>query len=226
MTTPAADSVTPLCSPAQFTQGPFGGLVSQLDPALLLQKLIESTRLCEDVCDRRLAPFVNLVETVRADMLDVEDALDAYVPLDPTSQLGFSRAMSLGSTLLVRHFWVREKPPRYPEMWGGSITSINLLRSFSGIEEVDVSQIQYEPDTGHVRFQLGTFVPPGTTLQYTYSGGYTVATPASLVTANESMAAWLIVRQFDPQSTEHDPAQLYTDALMALDGYMRTARKA
>lgn len=219
-----ADAVTPLCSTAQFTQGPFGGLVSKLDPNLVTQKLVESTRLCEDVCDRRFAPFVNLVETQRADALDVEDALDAYVPLDPTSQLGFSRALSLGSTLLVRHFWVRERPPRYAEMWSGSITAINLLRSFSGSQRVDVSQIQYEPDTGHVRFSLGTFVPPGTTIQCIYSGGYSTV-PASLVTACESMCAWMIVRQLDPQSTEHDPDQLYSDALLALDGYMRLARK-
>lgn len=219
-----ADSVTPLCSSAQFTQGPFGGLVSQLSSDLLSQKLTESTRLCEDVCDRRLAPFTSLTETQRADALDVEDALDAYVPLDPTSQLGFSRAMSLGSTLLVRHFWVRERPPRYPDLWSGSISSINLLRSFSGIQAVDVSQIQYEPDTGHVRFQLGTFVPPGTTIQVVYSGGYSTV-PASLVTASESMCAWMIVRQLDPQSTEHDPDQLYADAVIALDGFMRNSKK-
>lgn len=221
----AADPVVPLCTLAQFMAGPFAGLARELKPELVLQKLGEGTRLCEDICDRRLSPFTNVVDTQRADKLDVEDALDAYVPLDPTSQLGFSRAMSLGSTLLVRHFWVKEAPPRYPEMWDGSITSIFLLRSFSGIQEVDVSQIQYEPDTGHVRFQLGTFVPPGTTLKTTYSGGYTIATPASLVTANESMTAWLLVRQLDPQSTEHDPAQLYADAILALDGFMRNAKK-
>lgn len=225
MSAMAVDSVTPLCSQAQFTQGPFGGLVSQLASGLLAQKLVEATRLCEDACDRRLAPFTGLTETQRADALDVEDALDAYVPLDPTSQLGFSRALSLGSTLLVRHFWVRERPPRYQDMWTGSISTINLLRSFSGIQTVDTSQIQFEPDTGHVRFQLGTFVPPGTTIQYIYNGGYTTV-PASLVTACESMCAWMIVRQLDPQSTEHDPDQLYSDALFALDAFMRNARKA
>jgi hypothetical protein len=204
--------------------GPFGGIVAKQTSTLLIQKLGEATRLCEDICDRRLSPFSNVVETCRADMVDVEDALDAYVPLDPTSQLGFSRAMSLGSTLLVRHFWVREKPPRYPEMWTGSVSSIYLLRSFSGIEQVDVSQIQFEADTGHVRFQLGTFIPPGTTLQTTYSGGYSTV-PASLVSACESMCAWLVIRQLDPQSTEHDPDQLYADAVLALDGYMRTAKK-
>lgn len=219
------DSVAPLCSSEQFTQGPFAGLVAGLGASLVSQKLVEATRLCEDVCDRRLAPFTNITETQRADMLDVEDALDAYVPLDPTSQLGFSRAMSLGSTLLVRHFWVRERPPRYPEMWGGSISSIYLLRSFSGVQVVDAGQVQYEPDTGHVRFQLGTFVPPGTTIRYVYSGGYTLVVPASLVSACESMTAWLIVRQLDPQSTEHDPAQLRADALLALEGYMRNPRR-
>jgi hypothetical protein len=35
----------------------------------------------------------------------------------------------------------------------------------------------------------------------------------------------MIIRQLNPASAEHDPDQLYADALLALDGYMRTARK-
>src|SRR5579859_2115630 len=101
-----ADTVTPLASAAQLLQGRFADLVRDVDPAELDEIMIEATRLCEDHVDRRLAPFTGMVETQRADALDVEDALDAYAPLDPTSQLGFSRAQSLGSTLLTRHFWV------------------------------------------------------------------------------------------------------------------------
>lgn len=217
-----ADSPTTLCTWAQLTEGPFANLMAGYTSTPAQQDLLaESTRLCEDACDRRLVPFTNVVETQRADALDVEDALDAYVPLDPTSQLGFSRAMSLGSTLLTRHFWVRQRPARYPEMWTGSITSIELLRSFSGAQTVDVSQVQYEPDTGHVRFQLGTFVPPGTTIVCTYSGGYSTI-PASLVRAGKYMAASIAVRELDPvQAGGHDPDLLRTDALTALTPYMR-----
>jgi hypothetical protein len=217
-----ADSPTPLCTWQQLTEGPFADLVKGYSGTTAQTNLLlEATRLCESAVDRRLAPFTNITETQRADALDVEDALDAYVPLDPTSQLGFSRAMSLGSTLLVRHFWVRERPARYPEMWTGSISSITLLRSFSGTQNVNISQIQYETDTGHVRFQLGTFVPPGTTIVCTYSGGYTTI-PADLVRACKYMAASIAVRELDPvQHGGHDPDLLRTDALDALAPYVR-----
>ncbi|MEE6264875.1 hypothetical protein V2E29_04340 [Streptomyces diastatochromogenes] len=169
-----------------------------------------------------MAPFAGVVETQRADAMDIEDAMDAYVPLDPASQLGFSRAQSLGSTLLTRHFWVREHPPRYPEMWTGSITSLSLYRSYSGQQTVAVNTLQYEPDTGHVRFQLGTFVPPGTTIQVTYSGGYATV-PADLVQACQYMAASMAVKQLDPVDgrSGHDPDALRTDALEMLAPYTR-----
>ncbi|WP_134667845.1 hypothetical protein [Amycolatopsis sp. CFH S0078] len=217
----AADTPTTLCSWAQLSEGPFANLVQgYTSPSAQDDLLYEATRLCEDACDRRFVTFT-ATETQRADALDVEDALDAYVPLDPTSQLGFSRAMSLGSTLLTRHFWVREAPPRYPELWTGAINSITLRRSFSGTQNVDVSMIQYEPDTGHVRFQLGTFVPPGTTIVCAYTAGYSTI-PASLVRACKYMAASIAVRELDPvQQGGHDPDLLRTDALDALAAFVR-----
>lgn len=220
------DTPIPLASVNDFTEGPFADLVAGYSPPAIATVLIRATRACESICDRRLAPFAGLKETQRAEALDVEDALDAYIPLDPTSQLGFSRALSLGSTLLVRHCWVRQNPPQYAEYWDGEIESITLYRSFSGIQIVDVSQIQYEPDTGHVRFQLGTFIPPGTTLSVVYSGGYTTV-PADLVQACKLMAASMVVRELDPvQSSGHDPDLLHANAELYLDGYMRDSVKA
>jgi hypothetical protein len=216
-----ADAPTPLCTWAQLTEGPLADLFRTYANGQPQNDLLyAATRACESVCDRRLAPFTNVVETQRADALDVEDALDAYVPLDPTSQLGFSRAMSLGSTLLVRHFWVREFPPRYPELWSGSITSILLRRSFSGDQDVVTSQIQYEPDTGHVRFQLGTFVPPGTTIVCTYSGGYSTI-PWDLAQAAKFMAGAIAVRELEPGSSQHDPDLLREEAIGMLADYAR-----
>ncbi|HEY6021608.1 MAG TPA: hypothetical protein VIY48_17595 [Candidatus Paceibacterota bacterium] len=221
----AIDSVIPLATAAEMQEGPFANLVSGFTTSALSTLMQRATRVCESVCDRRLAPFNNLVETSRAQALDVEDALDAYVPLDPTSQLGFSRALSLGSTLLVRHFWVRNNPPLYQEMWAGSLSSITLYRSFSGVQIVNISQTQYEPDTGHVRFQLGTFVPPGTTIQVVYNGGYTTV-PADLVQACKTMAAAIVVRELDPmQAGNHDPDLLKMDAEALLDPYMRDTVK-
>lgn len=223
------DAPVPLATVEQLTSTPLGNLVTEYTPQARADLMVQATRACEDACDRRLAPFT-ITETQRAESLDVEDALDAYVPLDPASQLGMSRAMSLGSTLLVRHFWVREHPPRYPEFWDGAVSKIVLKRSFSGIQDVAVSQVQYEPDTGHVRFALGTFVPPGTTIQVTYTGGYTTV-PQSLVLACTYMAGAIAVRQLDPvvQPTEHDADMLRVQALEYLaafgrDGGSRAAR--
>jgi hypothetical protein len=215
-----ADTLTPLCTWAQLVAGPFADLVKGYTGQGQTDLLAEATRMCESAVDRRLATFT-ATETQRADALDTEDALDAYVPLDPTSQLGFSRALSLGSTLLTRHFWVRERPARYPELWSGAINTITLLRSFSGTQVVAIPQIQYEPDTGHVRFQLGTFVPPGTTIVCNYTAGYTTV-PADLIRACKYMAASIAVRELDPmQSGGHDPDLLRTDALDALAPYVR-----
>lgn len=218
----AADNPTPLATVAQFTEGPFANLVSGYSTQAQTDLMLQATRACESACDRRLAPFTGVVETQRADAMDIEDALDAYVPLDPTSQLGFSRAQSLGSTLLTRHFWVREFPARFPEYWTGAISSINLYRSYSGQQSVAVNTIQYEPDTGHCRFQLGTFVPPGTTIQVTYSGGYSTV-PADLVLACMYMAASIAVKQLDPVDgrSGHDPDAMRADALELLAPYTR-----
>jgi hypothetical protein len=219
----AGDGGTPLITWPQFTQGAFADLArGYIDPTAQAEILLEATRMCENYTDRRLAPFTGLVETCRADALDVEDALDAYVPLDPTSQLGFSRAASLGSTLLVRHYWVRSWPPRLPEYWTGSLQSVSLLRSFSGAQVVDPSTLQYEPDTGHVRFQLGTFVPPGTTVVSTYSGGY-ATTPADLARACKYMAASIVASELDPMIDQgHDPDVLASKAEVILEMYERT----
>lgn len=218
----ASDSGTPLVNWAQVTEGAFADLLKGVtSPTAQADLLIEATRICESIADRRLAPFTNLVETQRAEALDVEDALDAYIPLDPTSQLGFSRAQSLGSTMLVRHFWLRAFPPRMPEYWTGAISQIELLRSFSGAQVVAPSTIQYEPDTGHVRFQLGTFVPAGTTIVTTYSGGYTTM-PADLVRAGKYMVASIAIAELDPMMSHgHDPLELEDKAADILDAYMR-----
>jgi hypothetical protein len=217
-----ADTVTPLATPAQMQEGAFADLVRSFTSQALTDMMAEATRMCEDYTDRRLAPFTGLVETQRAMGLDVEDALDAYVPLDPTSQLGFSRGASLGSTMLVRHFWLREYPARNQDLWTGAVAGISLLRSFSGTQTVDISQIQFESDTGHCRFQLGTFVPAGTTIVCTYSGGYATV-PASLVRACKYMAASIAVTEVDPtlQSHGHDPDVLEAKAQEALNPFVR-----
>jgi hypothetical protein len=215
------DSGTPLVTWAQVSEGAFSDLLRGYDsPSVQADMLIEATRMAESLADRRLAPFT-ITETQRAEALDVEDALDAYVPLDPQSQLGFSRGASLGSTMLVRHYWVRSFPPRFPEYWTGSLVSVNLLRSFSGEQVVDPSTLQFEPDTGHVRFQLGTFVPAGTTIVTQYTGGYTTV-PADLVRACKYLVASIAVIELDPMMDRgHNPLDLEATAVNILDMYTR-----
>lgn len=218
----AADNLTPLCTSAILQSGAFADLVRDFSGPTLDHLMLRATRLCESAVDRRLAPFTNIIETQRAAMLDVDDITEIPGPMEPSAQLGFSRAQSLGTSQLVRHFWLREYPPRYPEMWTGSITSITLLRSYSGTQAVVPNTTQYEQDTGHCRFQLGTYVPTGTTIVVTYSGGYTTV-PLDLEQACEFMAASLVLKQLDPAQAMHghDPDALRMDALEILTAYTR-----
>ena len=218
----AADNLTPLCTSATLESGAFADLVRNFSGPTLDHLMLRATRLCESAVDRRLAPFTNITETQRAAMLDVDDITEIPGPMEPSAQIGFSRAQSLGSSQLVRHFWLREYPPRYPEYWTGSITSIVLLRSYSGTQAVVPNTTQYEQDTGHCRFQLGTYVPTGTTIVVTYSGGYTTV-PLDLEQACEFMAASLVLKQLDPAQAMHghDPDALRMDALEILTAYTR-----
>lgn len=218
----AVDSVTPLASATEFTEGPFADLVKNFSPIALQNLMREATRACESACDRRLAPFTDVLETQRADAMDIEDALDAYSPMDPAAAMGYSRAQSLGANQLVRHFWVREFPARYPELWTGTVTSIEVLWSFAGTTPVTVSGVQFEADTGHVRFNLGSFVPPGSTIKCRYSGGYQTS-PSDLVSACKFTAAGMAIRQLDParQQAGHDPDALRAEAMEMLAPYVR-----
>jgi hypothetical protein len=216
------DNPTVLCTAEQFTEGRWADLVRGMSPEAVANLMKEGTRACESACDRRLVPFTNVVETQRAQALDIEDTVEAQLPLDPIAALGLSRAQSFGATDLVRHAWLREFPPRYPEMWSATISAIELRWSFSGTTPVDVTGIQFEPDTGHVRFQLGTFVPIGTTLRFTYSGGYSTI-PADLVLAGKFMCAGIVVKQLDPATRQsgHDPDALRNEAMEILGPYVR-----
>src|SRR5690242_1674804 len=117
------DTLTPLTTWAQLTNGAFADLVrSYTDPTAQTELLAEATRLCEEACGRRLAPFTGLVETERATGIDPDEYIDAgNVPLDLAGTLGKSYAYAMGTTSLVRHGWLSEYAARYPEMWTYSI---------------------------------------------------------------------------------------------------------
>ena len=107
-------------------------------------------------------------------------------------------------------------------MWSYSDVSVLIIRSYGGTETLAPTQILDGPDdVGHVWFQLGLFLPIGSRVRVTYSGGYTT-TPASLVKACCYMAASLVIRELQPESAAHDPAQLRADAVDILKPWART----
>lgn len=210
----AADAVVPLCSAAQFTAGGFGDLVRGYDPDALLAALAEGTRQAEDICDRRLAPFT-VTETTRASGIDPDEyAGSGNIPMSAAGSEGMSYASSLAIANLVRHTWLAQYPPRYPDMWSmDPQMQVTVIRSYGGTETMQAGQILDGPDdTGHVFFQLGQFIPVGSRIRVTYSGGFTPAVPASLVRSAKYFAAANILRELDPDQrarSGHDPDELY-----------------
>jgi hypothetical protein len=219
-----ADSPIPLCSAAQFTESAFGDLVKGYTTQALADLLSEATRECESETGRRLVPFTSVPETHRAEGMDPDEYTDsANIPMDIQGTLGRSYAQALGVTTLVRHAWLNEYAVRYPELWTYSSISIQVVRSYGGNQVLSSAQYQgAENDSGHVWFQLGQFIPLGSLIRVTYSGGYTVAIPADLVRAGKFMAAYLAVRELNPDASDHNPDELHADALMALANYMRS----
>lgn len=213
----AGDPGTPLASYAYFTEGAFADLVEGYDESVVSDYLLKGTRLVEEACSRRLSPFT-LTETHRADAVDPDEyAESANLPMDIQGTLGWSYAQALGTTTLVRHAWVHHFPPHYPDMWAYSDVSVTIIRSYGGTETLAPTQILDGPDdTGHIWFQLGLFLPIGSRARVTYSGGYTLAVPFSLVQANELMTASVVIRELQPESAAHDPEQLRADALAIL----------
>ena len=218
-----ADSVVPLCSTTSFQSGPYADLVAGYSPGALSDLMVEATRLCESETNRRLAPFTITAEEHRGEGMDPDEYTDsANLPMDLQGTLGRSYAYALGASTLVRHAWLNQAPPHYPELWTYTVSQFKIVRSYGGSEILSPSQYTGpDADTGHLWLNLGIFAPIGSYGYVTYGGGYTVATPGDLVRACRFMAAWLAVTDLNPQQTEHDPEQLHTAALMILANYER-----
>jgi hypothetical protein len=184
--------------------------------------MAESTRMCEEETTRRLAPFT-LTESHRAEGIDPDEYADsANLPMDLQGTLGRSYAYALGASTLVRHCWLNEYAPVFQDMWSYSNVSVRFVRSYGGSQVISPSQFIAgpDPDSGHMFFQLGLFLPVGSLIYATYSGGYNPV-PAGLVRAGRFMAAYLAIRDLNPGDTAHDPDALHTDALIRLSNYMR-----
>lgn len=220
-----ADPGIPLITAAQFTEGSFGDLVSDWSGQAIADVLIEATRLTEeDAGGRRLAPFT-LTETHRAGAADPDQyGTGTGLPLPIQGAIGWDYAQSLGASKLVRECWVDQFPPHYPDMWAYSDVEVTTILTYGGTPLLGPAQILDGPDnTGHLWFQLGTFLPVGSRIRVTYSGGYVIDTPASLVRSCKFRAAYLVVRELDPKDSNHDPAQLLADSRQALAAWARSS---
>jgi hypothetical protein len=188
----------PLATPADLYASPLLDLFRNLTAEAVYDRIVRASQAAEDYCRTRLSPFT-VTESCRAAAVDVDETWDLYTPLDTPGQLALSRAQSLGAAQLVRHAWVRNRPPIRQELWSGQITTITIERSVSGSQTLtDPSQWQYEADTGHIRFYYGSFIPVGSTLLITYTGGYTPEVPMGLRMATLYGAAVLALVELTP----------------------------
>ena len=221
-------TTSPLLTAVQFEMGPFKTLTRDYSATEKTNLMLRASRAVETVCDRRLAPFTGLVESHQLFHITVDDQIRPTEPMEPMATLGYSRAASLDTGELVRHMYLKQYPPLYQDLWLNNnpsylaITNIQVLRTFSGTQTVDPSTLQYEPDTGHIRFALGTYIPPGSTVVMTYNGGYTVSIPDDLVEAAKMMAARLAILELEPtQRPDVDLAELKVEIEDILVPYMR-----
>lgn len=172
-----ATTTAPLASQGDFLE--FGSNQELMQPETrwppdnIDSLMLRATRSIESRCDRRLAPFTGLLESSRAIGVAIDGSANDDVPLDLRGALGRAQSMAYGATALVRDFWLEQYAPVYSDNWTYTIENIELVTAYGGTEQLFVPTVEGpEADTGHVRLQLGTFCPPGTTVRFTYSGGY------------------------------------------------------
>lgn len=222
----AADTPIPLATSADMLSGQFADLCRDYAIADLDQTMIDATRICEGEAGRRLAPFTAIPESHRATGIDPDESANpGGIPVSMQSTLSMSYASALGAgTDMVRHLWLNEYATRYPEMWTYSDLTVTVFQPVGGSQTYPVTNlIGAESDSGHVWFAVGSYIPPGSLIRVTYSGGYTTM-PADLVRAGKLTAAVLILGEIDPAGTEysHDPGKLTAMAEKILAKYQPT----
>jgi hypothetical protein len=191
-----------LATVADF-QRRFPEIVVDLEPALLSDLLVEATAHIEDITSRRLAPFTGHIYQDRLFGIDpMEYGNNADMPLDIYGSLGLSQAIALGASTLVRHFWLDQSAPAYPELWTYNIQSMKIYRTYGDFQPIDfLHGGVHGPDVtdGHVWLRLGTFAPEGSRIEVIYDGGYTKGIPPSLRRACLFQAAKFVMLEYEPQ---------------------------
>ena len=213
----------PLIQVTDITNKPMVDAIKALSGAQQTELVANASMAVEDYCRRRLAAFTGLVEHHRAQEVDPDAATD-YPPsmLDNQAQINMLRAQSLGATSWVRTCRVDEYPPRFPDYWSGAIASVSITRDISGSTTITPAQIaEYQQDTGFVRFPIGAYIPIGSSIQVTYSGGY-VTVPGGLKQAVIFEAIELAMLDILPELSNHfDMAELKDKKQELLTEYVR-----
>ncbi len=184
--------------------------------------LTRASRSIEAICERRLTPFT-ITESSRADTLDIDDdGGDIGGPVQWAASLAQSRSRALGGDGgMVRHLFLREYPPQWADLWVGALVAVWSDPALAGSFQIPLPGIQYEPDTGHVRLSLGTYVPTGSTLRVTYSGGYNPV-PDDLIQASLYAATEMALIELTPEKRgDVDVGELRSVKDQLLAPYMR-----
>jgi len=175
-----------------------------IDPNVLADILVEATSFIEDVTGRRLAPFTghSCEERLFGIAADEYGDVSADMPIDIYGSLGISKAAALGASDLVRHLWLDQYAPFYPELWTYDIKSMVLYRTYGDTQTIDFANGGITGPNitdGHVWFRLGTFIPEGTFVRVIYNGGYTKGIPPALRRACLFQAIKYVILECEPQ---------------------------
>jgi hypothetical protein len=175
-----------------------------IDPGVLADILVEATSFIEDNTSRRLAPFTNHICEERLFGISPDEYGDvsADMPIDIYGSLGISKAAALGASDLVRHMWLDQYAPFYPELWTYQIHSMRIYRTYGDYQDIDFNHGGITGPNitdGHVWFRLGTFIPEGSFAKVVYSGGYTEGVPPALRRACLFQAIKYVILECEPQ---------------------------
>lgn len=203
----------------------FGELAKNTTPETIQGIIIEACASLEDMVDRRLAPFTGVIYEDRLFGSDPDEYGSSMlnVPMSAQGMMGMSYAQAVGATDLIRHFWLPEYAPRYPELWTYQITSMQLSLTYGNKQLITIPNgglIGDSPSStdGHCWLRLGTFAPEGSRIKVVYSGGYTKGIPPSLARAALYQTAKYLMLEIEPQQRSGlslDEIDLQVTKLMA-----------
>jgi hypothetical protein len=196
-------TVQPTLATVEQLQARYPEVIRDIDPQVLQETLEEATRHIETRVGRRLAPFVGHIYQDRLFGIDPSEfGADNNTPLSWEGSLGQSMAGAYGSQNLVRHMWLDQFAPLYPELWTYNVQSIQIYRSFGDSQPIYFNNggiLGPDSTDGHIWLRLGTFAPEGTRVQIIYDGGYTVSIPTDLRRACIYQAIKFIILDIEPQ---------------------------